>query len=127
MCDEGPESVLHVLRDCCATREFWNSIPPPLPAAVFYETHLVDWLRLNCGSTKKYVAANLNWGIVFSFGIWNLWLRRNGVVFRGERPNRNVREEVISKATEFVYVGINGKRARTRQLIHVRWCKPPLN
>ena len=59
---------------------------------------------------KNYVAANLNWGIVFSFGIWTLWLRQNGVVFRGVRPNRNVREEVISKATEFAYVGINGKR-----------------
>ena len=110
LCDKGLESVLHVLRDCCVAHEFWNSFPPPFLAAVFYETQLVDWLRLNCGSMKNYVAANLNWGIVFSFGIWTLWLRQNGVVFRGVRPNRNVREEVISKATEFAYVGINGKR-----------------
>ncbi|KAL0013187.1 hypothetical protein SO802_000256 [Lithocarpus litseifolius] len=111
LCDEGPENVIHVLRGCCVAREFWDSFPPPLSAAVFYETNLVDWLRLNCGSTMRYVAANLNWGIVFSFRIWSLWLRRNGVMFRGERPNRNVREEVISKATEFAYVGVNGKRA----------------
>ena len=127
VCDEGPKSVLHVLRDCCVAREFWNSFPPPLSATVFYETHLMDWLRLNCDSTKKYAAVNLNWGIVFSFGIWNLWIHRNGVVFRGERTNQNVREVVISKAMEFAYVGINDKRAQTRQLIHVHWCKPLLN
>ena len=60
LCDKGPESVLHVLRDCCVAHEFWNSFPPPFLAAVFYETQLVDWLRLNCGSMKNYVAANLN-------------------------------------------------------------------
>lgn len=40
LCDEGPESVLHVLRDCCATRKFWNSFPPPLPVAIFMKQTL---------------------------------------------------------------------------------------
>ena len=110
---------------CCP--KLLGLLPPPIPAAVFYGTNLIDWLRLNCGSTKSCVMNNLNWGTVFSFGIWSLWLRRNGVLFRGERPNRNVREEVIAKATEFVYVGINGNRTQTRQKIWVHWHCPPLN
>ena len=102
LCDEGTENVIHVLRDCGAARSFWDSLHPPILAAVFYGTNLIDWLRLNCVSTKSCVTTNLNWGIVFSFGIWSLWLRRNGVLFRGKSPNWNVREEVIAKAMEFV-------------------------
>ena len=74
LCDEGTENVIHVLRDCGVAQSFWDSFPPPIPAAVFYGTNLIDWLRLNCGSTKSCVVTNLNWGIVFSFGIWSLWL-----------------------------------------------------
>ena len=73
LCDEGTENVIHVLRDCGVAQSFWDS-PPPIPVAIFYGTNLIDWLRLNCGSTKSCVVTNLNWGIVFSFGIWSLWL-----------------------------------------------------
>ena len=69
LCDEGLETVIHVLRYRYATRSFWDSFPPPLPAAIFYGTNLIDWLRLNCYSTKSYAALNLNWGINFSFRI----------------------------------------------------------
>lgn len=69
LCDEGLETVIHVLRDRYATRSFWDSFPPPLPAAIFYGTNLIDWLRLNCYSTKSHAALNLNWGIMFSFRI----------------------------------------------------------
>ncbi|KAF3952302.1 hypothetical protein CMV_022124 [Castanea mollissima] len=126
LCDEGPENVIHILKDCYTAHELWDSFPP-LPTTVFYETNLVDWLRLNCNSTKRYAVANLNWGTVFSFGIWSLWLRRNGVLFRGESPSCNLRKEVTSKATEFTYVGVNGKRTQTRQQISVRWCSLPLH
>ena len=127
ICEGGPETMVHVLRNCRAARSFWNSFPPPLSTTLFYGKNLIDWLRLNYCSMKRHSTINLNWGVVFSFGVWSPWLRRNGIMFRDERPNLNVRMETISKATEFAYVGVNGKMAQSRQRISVNWSKPPLN
>ncbi|KAK9988382.1 hypothetical protein SO802_028621 [Lithocarpus litseifolius] len=76
---------------------------------------------------KRHSTLNLSWGVVFSLGIWSLWLCWNGVTFKDERPNRNVREENISKATKFAYVGVNGKTNQSQQRICVCWSKPLLN
>lgn len=56
-----------------------------------------------------------------------MWLCRNSVIFRNERPQRNLKDEVLWKASEFAFIGINKKQARTCTKIKVNWIKPPLN
>jgi len=48
-------------------------------------------------------------------------------LFRNERAQKNLKPDVLSKAVEFAYIGINGKQAMNRRNIQVRWIKPPLS
>ena len=54
-------------------------------------------------------------------------MHRNGVLFRNERAQKNLKPEVHSKAVEFAYIGFNEKQAINRRNIQVRWIKPPLS
>ena len=44
-----------------------------------------------------------------------------------ELNHQDLKAETLAKATEFLYLGINGKQVRTKQKIQVRWLCPPPN
>ncbi|KAK7840523.1 hypothetical protein CFP56_016614 [Quercus suber] len=69
VCNEAPESIIHALRDCRYVRTFWNSFPTPFQPNLFYETNMLDWLRLNCCSSCPYSHLNIDWGIIFNYGL----------------------------------------------------------
>ncbi|KAK7855050.1 hypothetical protein CFP56_029838 [Quercus suber] len=71
--------------------------------------------------------ARLNWGVVFPFGVWSLWLWRNKVVFRDTSSQRSLKSETIARATEFAFLGVNGKVRRPVVSVQVRWLPPPEN
>ena len=127
LCEESIESIVHVLRDCLVARSLWNSLLPPMSASLFLGLHLNDWMRLNCCKMNNHATTGIRWGIIFSFGIWTLWLHRNGVLFRNERAQKNLEPEVLGKAVEFAYMRVNGNQACNRRNIQVRWLKPPLS
>ncbi len=78
----GPdESLLHVLRECPDSSSFWHAIKIPNICLASFSLPLLDWLKLNCSSSCSYDGF-LPWQVVFSFGIWNLWLRRNIFAFK---------------------------------------------
>ena len=91
-------------------RIFGAPYPPPLSASLFFGTGLKDWFRLNRCSTQASSFSKINWGIIFSFGVWFIWTWRNHFIIRNERHPRNLRTEAISKATEFAFIGPNGKQ-----------------
>ena len=127
MCINAPETIIHTLRDCPTTQTFWNSLNCPIQRNLFYGTSLVSWLNLNCHSSKNSTISSIEWSILFPFALWTLWLHRNNIVF-GRAPNhQDLKAETLAKATEFLYIGINGKQIRTRQTIQVRWLCPPTN
>nr|POE70734.1 putative ribonuclease h protein [Quercus suber] len=66
-------------------------------------------------------------GIIFSFVLWSIWLHRNKIIFRIERAHKDLKEESMAKAFEFAFVGVNGKRTRSRTIIKVGWGPPPIN
>ena len=84
LCREGLESILHVLRDCQIACNLWNSLSPPMPASLFFGLNITEWIRQNCWNSKTSPNSDIRWDIIFSFGIWTLWLNRNGVVFQNE-------------------------------------------
>ena len=87
----------------------------------------MDWLRLNCRRTKKSPCSGINWGVVFPFGIWSLWLHRNSVVFSKERTWVDLKKEVMAKAIEYAYLETNGRSSGLHTTIKVSWHRPPAN
>ena len=80
--NEGPETILHSLRDYHEAQVFWKAFPPPMIKNLFFGTKLEDWLRLNNRSSKVYSSSSITWGIIFPFGIWSLWFCKNDTIFR---------------------------------------------
>ncbi|XP_075669726.1 uncharacterized protein LOC142639425 [Castanea sativa] len=67
-----------------------------------------SWLRINCALQQKSFSG-INWGIVFPFGIWSLWLWRNKVVFRDTSSRRPLKAETLARAVAFAFLGVNGR------------------
>uniref|UniRef100_A0A2N9I4P7 RNase H type-1 domain-containing protein n=1 Tax=Fagus sylvatica TaxID=28930 RepID=A0A2N9I4P7_FAGSY len=122
----GPnESLLHVLRDCPDSISFWKSFRFPSVGNNFYSASLFDWLHHNCldSSTHDH---NIPWQTIFSFGVWNLWLRRNQFVFKPDSPFLDPVRSTISFASEFFYLIGNFSKAKHVVSVPVKWATPPL-
>ncbi|KAK9984142.1 hypothetical protein SO802_033667 [Lithocarpus litseifolius] len=126
-CKEGSESILYVLRDCHVARNLWISLSPPMAASNFFGLTTSEWLRQNCCNSKTSFTLDISWGIIFLFGIWTLWLNRNGVVFRHESGQRILKSDVLAKAMEFAYIGIHAKQTSNIRQIAISWRFPPLH
>lgn len=57
--NSGTETILHVLCDCQVALNLWTVLSLPLPAVSFFNLQLLDWLRLNCGSTKTMASSDV--------------------------------------------------------------------
>jgi len=117
MCNNAPETILHTLRDCPTAQVLWNSLNPSIQRSLFYGASLVNWLKLNCQSSKNSCISSIEWSILFSFALWSLWLHRNSIAFERAHSHLDLKAETLAKATEFFYIGINGKQIRTKQKI----------
>ncbi|KAK7828264.1 putative ribonuclease h protein [Quercus suber] len=127
LCNNYPETIDHLLRSCTLAKSFWESISPPMQANYFYGMNFMDWLRLNVCSVACYGSLGIDWSIVFSIGLWCLWIRRNRVVSQKAKPSLNLKVEVLAKATEYVFVGANVHSAPTKSTIQVKWLQLPVN
>ena len=101
----------------------FRSIHPPL----FYGANVLDWLRLNCQSTRKCGVSEIDWGIIFPMAIWSLWLRRNNIVFGRTSTPRDLQKQTSARVAEVAYLGITEKQSPGRIRIQVKWLLPPLN
>ena len=52
MCNDASETIIHALKDCPKAKLFWNSLSLPFPSNLFYGMNLIDWLNLNCKTSK---------------------------------------------------------------------------
>jgi hypothetical protein len=122
----GPnESLLHVLRDCPDSIDFWKSFRFPSVGNHFYSASLFDWMHHNCldSSTHDH---NIPWQTIFSFGVWNLWLRRNQFVFNPDSPSLDPVRSTISYASEFFYIIGSYSKGKNMVSIPVKWVAPSL-
>ena len=90
-----------------------------------YGSSLVNWLRSNCNS-NACSHLGIFWDVMFPFAVWSIWLHRNKVVFGGNNPPKLNSYEVITKAAEFAFLGVNGKNVRVKTTVQVRWTSPPV-
>ena len=125
LCNAEVESIIHILRDCPLAKEFWNSFPIPIHSCTFYGTNLLDWLRINC-TNYQVAVSGISWSILFPFGVWCLWLRRNIVIFRNAKVQKSLKEETLAKASEFAFLGLNEMLQCTLAVIQVQWYPPQM-
>ena len=125
LCNNEAESIIPMLRDCPLARQVWDSHIPPSILNSFYGSSLVNWLCTNCNS-NACSHLGIFWNIIFFFGVWSIWLHRNKVVFKGNNPPKLNSYEVITKAAEFSFLGMNGRKARVKTIIQVGWTLPPV-
>lgn len=57
--------------------------------------------------------------------MWSPWLQVNQVVFNEVSPHGDLKSDVLAKAAEYVYVGVNSRFSPTRSIILVKWLHPP--
>ena len=124
LCNGPTESIIHVLRDCPIAQQVWNSLSPLMLPNLFFGANLLDWLRLNCKSQCP-CTLGISWGILFPIGVWNLWLHRNRVIFKNEAPNKISKSDILSKAAEYAFLGVNGNKKRNLGTIFIKWEPPP--
>uniref|UniRef100_A0A2N9H5A8 CCHC-type domain-containing protein n=1 Tax=Fagus sylvatica TaxID=28930 RepID=A0A2N9H5A8_FAGSY len=124
-CSGSTETLIHLLRDCPDSIAFWNGFRFPSVGNQFYSASLVDWISANChvSSTHDH---NMPWQTIFSFGIWNLWLRRNNFVFNPDVPFVDPIANTISFASEFYYLIGSYSKVKLKSPIPIKWTLPPL-
>ena len=127
MCKAESKSIEHALRDCPTVQSFWNSVSPPTHPSLFYGANIIDWLRLNCHSTRKCGVSKIEWGIIFPLTVWSIWLHRNNMAFERIGNHRDMQSQTLMKAAKVAYLDINGKHMLGRVRIQVKWTPPPLH
>ena len=91
----------------------------------FYSASLNDWIHSNCIDSFTH-DHNIPWQTIFSFGIWNIWLRRNQVVFKPNSPFSNLVANTISFASEFFYLISRISKVKNMVPTPIKWSPPPL-
>ena len=123
-CSHLVESLFHALRDCPNSVSFWNNISPPSSCLPSFLLPFLEWLSLNCMSSISHSHSHILWQTIFSFGLWNLWLRKNHVVFKLEVALLGLVIDTISFATEFFCLVSKSKPTKRLLLIPVKWLLP---
>ena len=49
------------------------------------------------------------------------------MVFNVVSPHGDLKSDVLAKAAEYVYYGVNSRFSPTRSIIQIKWLQPPLN
>lgn len=68
ICNNGRESILHVLRDCRFAKSIWEKLHIHCHVQDFYSRGLCDWLAKNAKLTSYKVELVL-WTILFPFAV----------------------------------------------------------
>ncbi|KAK8993359.1 hypothetical protein V6N11_033460 [Hibiscus sabdariffa] len=87
LCGNLPESVLHTLRDCADVCHLWSQILPDAVQRPFFGSNLHNWLSCNLSAAFIHPSVGLPWPLIFSAFVWQIWKRRNDVVFNNDRQS----------------------------------------
>jgi ribonuclease HI len=124
-CLDPNESLIHMLRDCPDSIAFWSSFRFLALDNHFYTASLFDWIHSNCIASSSH-DHNIPWQTLFSFGIWNLWLRRNQFVFKPDSSFLDLVLNTISYASEFFYIIGSDSKGKNMISTPVKWNPLPL-
>jgi hypothetical protein len=72
------------------------------------------------------LANNFFFWCLVSFGVWNIWLRRNQFVFKPDSSFTDPVATTISFALEFFYIIGSYSKVKIMVPIPIKWSPPPL-
>lgn len=83
ICRVEDESVIHVLRDCPASKDVWKMLVHPSHWSNFFKGDIIDWFLFN---SKREIRKlhTINWKLTFGEAVRRLWLRRNSFIFKNK-------------------------------------------
>lgn len=123
LCNNGDESLVHVLRDCTTAQRTWNNIGIPISKKSTFGLPVAEWIKVNCQAYENHLVAP--WTYVFPQVLWLLWKQRNQWAFEGKKPNVQLQVLCSEKAKE--YFAMVWKDITTPKVqIMTGWSPPPL-
>jgi ribonuclease HI len=125
-CTSPTESLSHVLRDCPDSNLFWNQLGVPVACLHSFSFSLVEWLDFNCSSPLPHNSSKVSWQTVFSFAVWNLWLRRNHFAFDSLHKLPDPVAQTLGFASEFFCLTGGEAIIKSFTMVPVKWHAPPL-
>ncbi|KAK4253488.1 hypothetical protein QN277_010152 [Acacia crassicarpa] len=79
-CEDGPEDVLHILRDCKFAKDMWYNLLDPIYFSQFFSASLRDWGKFDLKRDLARVKEG-KWHLIWGVAIWHLWKWRNNFIF----------------------------------------------
>ncbi|KAE8692285.1 hypothetical protein F3Y22_tig00110847pilonHSYRG00221 [Hibiscus syriacus] len=129
VCGAIVEDVDHILRRCPLAMSVWNAMIPPTVLNQFMNLGLHEWMIRNLAGSSLFGRGTENWGTLFAYILWRLWLVRNSFIFnkgmigRGSVVDRSKHLIMLSSCTE----GVNSSAwlaGRNTCAVTQRW-RPP--
>lgn len=122
VCNHGTENLLHVLRDCDFSRQFWALANFPTAAIYFGAENTWDWVN---GARIRLDRMEFE---VFVISCWSLWYHRNKV-----RHDNVVSSPMETVQFVFNYTAFHrsnmykpvGVAARSPETVQGPWSPPP--
>jgi hypothetical protein len=108
LCDQGDETIQHLLTSCVVARQFWYHLITPFGLVHLTprtdEASFADWWRRASKGIQKDKRKGFNSAIIL--GAWSIWLQRNRTVFDGDRPTvRKVQQRFQDDSTCWTLAG----------------------
>ncbi|KAF7814603.1 reverse transcriptase [Senna tora] len=118
----------------------WQCIRKALPlktsiCARALNIHPLSWSRDQCvsnwikdhASRKDIISLGISYGNTFIFGLWEIWLGRNALIFENKVFNPTlIRKKTVCKAAEFVYLNCNPSAPNASSVLSIGWEAPPV-
>ncbi|XP_048598085.1 uncharacterized protein LOC125578967 [Brassica napus] len=130
VCQQGPETICHMLFQCPLAKEVWERSAFPLPHAGFSTSStFLNMYHLLANSKKPSLNPKIR--LAFPWILWQIWMARNLFCFEQRRLNA---EAVIDKAMEEAAVWLHlhsfipddPPEITVEEKTSQAWEKPPL-
>ncbi|MBA0662685.1 hypothetical protein Goklo_006766 [Gossypium klotzschianum] len=101
ICSFPSEDILHILRDCNATKDVWSQVITCNRLTNFFSLNLQDWILLNVQDASVIPKGGTSWACLFGILIWRLWKNRNLLIFEGHSwSSREIVNNALCWATQ---------------------------
>ena len=123
MCKRHEETIVHLLRDCEVTCDWWCKLGVPYSHINSFNENFANWLRINSLSTVRH-NTHIPWCTAFLYAVWYLWKNRNIVMFENGIPNPKLDKVCLGQAREFHFCVSKINQVSSKIPFLVRWNKP---
>ncbi|GLU11404.1 hypothetical protein SLE2022_281540 [Rubroshorea leprosula] len=126
LCLSAMESCSHLFRNCPSVRDLWEYFFPG-DNSFEEDSPLFLWLQRNCSKTTPSPSITVQWGTLFSFVIWIIWLQRNEKIYRPQSYDPN-RAKILIKERAMEFISTSPYPTTVNSSLvsnNIKWDKPP--